>query len=153
MSQTESISALLAEHHHRCDDHLLAAEEFAGMGRVDDCRAAFSCFCDELERHFKAEEAVLFPAFEQATGMTEGPTRVMRHEHGQMREVLLELDQCLQGGDTGAWLDALQALNILMQQHNLKEENILYPMCERAISDSSLLAMLQRSVRTEVLHA
>ena len=39
-------------------------------------------------RHFDAEEAILFPAFEAHTGMSMGPTRVMRNEHDQMRELL-----------------------------------------------------------------
>ena len=39
-------------------------------------------------RHFEMEEAVLFPAFEEATGMTQGPTMVMHAEHVQMKGVL-----------------------------------------------------------------
>lgn len=152
MRQIQSISALLADHHHRCDDHLLAAEEHARVGRAEDCRTAFADFCVELGRHFDAEEVVLFPAFETATGMVDGPTGVMRREHAQMRELLAELDACLQGGDVDAWLDGLQALNILMQQHNLKEENILYPMCERVLAEPSVLFALRERVEAEALH-
>jgi iron-sulfur cluster repair protein YtfE (RIC family) len=32
-----------------------------------------------------------------------------------------------------AYLGASETLNMLMQQHNIKEENMLYPMADRAM--------------------
>jgi iron-sulfur cluster repair protein YtfE (RIC family) len=52
-----------------------------------------------MEQHFQKEEEVLFPAFEQSTGNTMGPTRVMRLEHQQMREALAEMAGALAAGD------------------------------------------------------
>jgi hypothetical protein len=38
-------------------------------------------------------------------------------------------------------------LLIMMQQHNLKEENILYPMCDQALAgDADLEAMLRQAL-------
>ena len=33
----------------------------------------------------------MFPSFEEVTGMTQGPTMVMRMEHNQMRSILEDL--------------------------------------------------------------
>ena len=45
-------------------------------------------FQDALLHHFAMEEEVMFPAFEARTGMTQGPTAVMRSEHRQMTDLL-----------------------------------------------------------------
>jgi iron-sulfur cluster repair protein YtfE (RIC family) len=87
---------------------------------------------------------MLFPAFEQASGNTMGPTRVMRLEHRQMRETLAEMDGALASGDLEDFLGQAETLLILMQQHNIKEEQILYPMCDRFLGgavESVLQAM------------
>jgi len=86
-----------------------------------------------MERHFQKEEDTLFPAFEQATGNAMGPTRVMRLEHRQMRDALAEMSNALAGGDLEDYLGQAETLLILMQQHNIKEEQILYPMCDQIL--------------------
>jgi hemerythrin-like domain-containing protein len=81
------------------------------------------------------EEEVLFPAFEAATGMTDsGPTFVMRMEHDQMRGLLDQMGAALERGDQNALLDQGDTLLMLIQQHNQKEEGMLYPMSERALA-------------------
>jgi hemerythrin-like domain-containing protein len=45
--------------------------------------------------HFGVEESVLFPRFEQSTGMYRGPTQVMRGEHVQMRQLLAAAEAAL----------------------------------------------------------
>lgn len=98
-----------------------------------------------LETHFTAEEETLFPAFEQASGMRSGPTAVMREEHRQMRGLLQMLQQALAVQDGEAFVGAAETLLILMQQHNMKEENILYPMCDRLPEAATVsVAMQQR---------
>ena len=78
---------------------------------------------------------MLFPAFEAATGMTDsGPTFVMRMEHEQMRGLLEQMGTALERGDHDALLDQGDTLLMLIQQHNQKEEGMLYPMSERALA-------------------
>ncbi|MBK9394046.1 MAG: hemerythrin domain-containing protein [Uliginosibacterium sp.] len=77
--------------------------------------------------HFAAEEEVMFPAFEAASGMSCGPTAVMRMEHAEARELLDDLAAATQVQDTDGVRGHAEALLILLQQHNMKEENILYP--------------------------
>lgn len=121
---------------HRACDELWAAVE-AAVDRDDRAaaHAAFARFDAATRRHLDMEEQVLFPAFEQATGMTMGPTQVMRHEHAQMRGLL---DQMARAADRD--LDAMveygDTLLMLTQQHNLKEEGVLYPMTEANLADA-----------------
>ncbi|SMB27982.1 conserved protein of unknown function [Sterolibacterium denitrificans] len=128
------IREILPPHHKHCDELFSAAEEAAQQGDWPACAASQTRFVAELLAHLDAEEALLFPAFEEATGMREGPTRVMRMEHGQMRELAGQMDAALAAQDADAFAGAAETLLILMQQHNMKEENILYPMCDQALA-------------------
>lgn len=97
-------------------------------------RAAWATFEAVLREHLDMEETVLFPAFEEATGMTAGPTQVMRGEHTQMRGLLDQMAAVLEAGDVQELLDQGDTLLMLTQQHNSKEEGMLYPMSERALA-------------------
>lgn len=130
-----SLTQPLHDHHKHCDDLFAAAEEAAHAKRWSDCADAYGCFNHELEAHFATEEQVLFPAFEAASGMVGGPTQMMRFEHTQMRELLAQMGHALSAADSAGFAGAAETLLIMMQQHNMKEENILYPMCDRVLAD------------------
>ncbi len=138
----------LRHHHKHCDDLFVAAEAAAAASNWPQCQALLSRLGDAIDDHFCTEESVLFPAFEAATGMAGGPTQMMRGEHARMRELLGQMRsaQTAQAGD--AFAGAAETLLVFMQQHNLKEENILYPMCDRALAAQSegLAAQLQESL-------
>lgn len=129
-----SLTQPLHDHHKHCDSLFADAEAAASEGRWADCRQDFDRFCAELEAHFATEEQVLFPAFETASGMVAGPSQVMRFEHAQMRDLLGRMDQTVKHQDPDGFAGAAETLLILMQQHNMKEENLLYPMCERTLA-------------------
>jgi len=131
-----SLSEQLCCDHARCDALFADAEDLATSAQWRDCLARTEAFLVTMRHHFDTEETVVFPAFEARTGMTEGPTRVMRAEHGQMRALMDALVDAARAADASAFEDAAETLLILMQQHNLKEENILYPMCEQALGDA-----------------
>ena len=119
--------------HRRCDDLFAAVEQ--SLSQPDPALPAqlFADFCQATLAHFQAEEETLFPAFEQATGIRMGPTQMMRLEHVQMRSLMDEARQALAAGDQDDYLGAAETLLILMQQHNLKEENVLYPMSDQVL--------------------
>lgn len=66
--------------------------------------------------------------------MSAGPSQVMRFEHAQMRELLAQMNDAVARRDAGRFSGAAETLLVMMQQHNMKEENILYPMCDRTLS-------------------
>lgn len=146
--RTMSLTQPLHDHHKHCDDLFAAAEEAAHEKRWPACQQAFERFSCEIEAHFATEEQVLFPAFETATGMSSGPSQVMRFEHAQMRELLARMGQAVAAQDAGDFAGQAETLLVLMQQHNMKEENILYPMCERMLADEGLA--LDEGLRTRV---
>ena len=139
------ISEYMTEAHRQCDDHFAQAEESAANGQLDEALKAFNQFHLEMEAHFSKEEKILFPAFEQATGMTAGPTQVMRMEHTQMSSLLDEMLQSLTAQDSEQYLGLGETLLILMQQHNMKEEQILYPMADKSLASNNetVLAQMQ----------
>jgi hemerythrin-like domain-containing protein len=124
---------ILPDHHRHCDDLFVAAEESARRGDWGAAAPAFERFHEQMKAHFAAEEELLFPAFESATGMSAGPTSMMRHEHEQMRSLLAQLSAACEAHDGDAYSGVAETLLMLMQQHNMKEENILYPMCDQAL--------------------
>ena len=72
----------------------------------------------------------MFPTFEEVTGMTQGPTMVMRMEHNQMRSILEDLKSDIEKKDKNHFFGVSESLMMLMQQHNMKEEQMLYRMAD-----------------------
>ncbi|OWW21460.1 hemerythrin domain-containing protein [Noviherbaspirillum denitrificans] len=129
----ETISSHLGTDHKRCDDFFAQAETAVAGTLWTNAELAMNAFVEALEQHFAMEEQVLFPAFEEATGSNAGPTSVMRMEHRQMREVISAMNESLAQRDADGFLGYSETLNTLMQQHNMKEESILYPMSDRVL--------------------
>ncbi len=140
-----TLGIYLTHDHHACDDLFAAAENAAAAGDWPRAQQDFERFDAGLRRHFSMEEDVLFPAFEARTGMSGGPTFVMRAEHRQMLGLLAEMGAALARRDGQAYLGQSETLLMLMRQHNMKEENILYPMSDQALSDrrAELLAAME----------
>ena len=134
-STMNNITTFLLDDHRHCDDLFAAVEQ--AVTATDWARAAtaFASLHSAMEQHFSAEESILFPAFEAKTGMTRGPTEVMRVEHGQMRELLGAALQSLQDKDADDYAGNAETLLIMMQQHNMKEEHVLYPMCDEHLAE------------------
>ena len=129
----EDILGLMASNHRHCDDCFAAVEQAVAKNDWKGASAAFSRFQEAMCKHLDAEEAILFPAFENQTGMRMGPTQVMRSEHAQMRELLVACETALGQQDAEEYSGCAETLLILAQQHNMKEENILYRMCSQHI--------------------
>lgn len=129
----ETIERTMASDHARCDELFTGAEDAVSDGEWEQGAARFAAFNDAIERHFKMEEEVLFPDFEDATGTTAGPTEIMRSEHTQMRDLLYRMNAALEQRDQDDYLGYSETLLIIMQQHNAKEEQMLYPMADQVL--------------------
>ncbi|MBM5811694.1 MAG: hemerythrin domain-containing protein [Gammaproteobacteria bacterium] len=128
------ITDFMTGEHRHCDQLFALAESAANDDHLDGARSAYAEFEAALLGHLDMEEQVLFPAFEARTGMNGGPTAVMRMEHEQMRAVLGQMQRALAGGSMDDFLGLAETLNVLIQQHNMKEEHMLYPMTDRALA-------------------
>lgn len=131
------LTAPLRDHHKHCDELFVSAEAAVVDRDWATARRLLPDFIAAMETHFRSEEEALFPAFEAATGMTRGPTRMMRHEHAQMRELFGQMGAALAQRDASGFAGAAETLLVFMQQHNMKEENILYPMCDHGLDAQS----------------
>ena len=136
----------MQQNHRDCDELFVRVEAGASEGNWDDAARDFDDYNNSVERHLVMEEQVLFPAFEAATGNTEGPTVIMRMEHEQMRGLLKVLKSCLDSQDQQQFLGLTETLMMLTQQHNMKEEQMLYPMTDQALSDSAAVLAEMRAV-------
>ena len=144
------IGDYMTDDHAQCDEHFALAEDAAQARDWEALSGKLDAFVDAMRRHFDLEESLLFPAFEARTGMTSGPTQMMRSEHEQMRELIDSLVQAAQARDTDAYAGFAETLLLMMQQHNIKEEQMLYPMMDEALGGEGE-ALLDRMQNTHAV--
>ena len=126
-------------------DAILA--EFRREPDAGKARALFQQFEAGLRAHIVWEEEMLFPPFEEKTGMRDsGPTAVMRMEHQQIEQRLQAIGEAIGKHDPGESVDALVAV---LTAHNQKEENVLYPWLDRSLSEAEASALLDRIGRSQ----
>lgn len=139
----DTVSSYMTGDHHRCDELFALAEEAVSGQDWHQIDTVLQTFLKSMHHHFKMEEEVLFPAFENRTGMSMGPTQMMRMEHIQMRELFAAMNDAVKQPDKDEFLGQAETLLMVMQQHNMKEEQMLYLMADRALSDQ-MDAVLQQ---------
>lgn len=125
-------------------DRLLEDFRTAKAGDGPVALAMYREFTSRLERHIGWEEDILFPLFERLSGLRDnGPTVVMRSEHRTIKTLLDSIDTTLQKGDVSIDADE-SALLAALAAHNMKEENILYPLIDRQVSADDREAVFAR---------
>ena len=128
------VAEWLEADHRRLDDVVPEVLRLADGGSFEQSRARFAEFACGLNRHIDIEEKVLFPVFEQATGMRGGgPTHVMRIEHVEIRRRMEQIAAALRDGDAPGARAGVDAMVETLSPHNMKEEHILYPMIDQRI--------------------
>ena len=139
VAETPSVTEYLTRDHRRLDAIVSEVEGLASAGAFGDAETRFAEFTRGLGRHIDAEEEILFPAFEQVTGIVGGgPTFVMRKEHVEIRRLMNQVAGALAAADAGATQASLRELTDVLANHNMKEERILYPMTDRAVGDDQV---------------
>lgn len=126
----DSLMEILEQEHHHIDDVLRQHSD--GSVIETDARAALRTAVVDLRRHIFAEEELLFPPLRDA-GMF-GPIMVMLREHGQMWPLLDAIEDILNGdGNDSELSEICSTLFELLQAHNAKEEQILYPQLDQVV--------------------
>jgi hemerythrin-like domain-containing protein len=138
------ISNYLTHEHRACDTLFAEAERLAASEEWAEAEKTFLEFANETLTHFKKEEEELFPAFEAQTGSSEGPTQVMRFEHEQVRGLIGKMADAVEKQDRDAYLSLAESMMILLQQHNMKEEQMLYAMCDRVLPSSAKSELVEK---------
>lgn len=134
---SETISSFLTKDHRDCDEVFAQMENEVASENWAQANKKFQEFNSDLEHHFNMEEQVMFPAFEQKTGMMGGPTAMMRMEHEQMRNVVSQMKKDLDEKNKNHFFGLSESLMMIIQQHNMKEEQMLYAMADNHLGASS----------------
>ena len=144
------ISQFMTQEHRDCDTEFAEAEQAAANGDWTKAEEKFIVFSNSVLIHFKREEDELFPAFEAQTGSSEGPTQVMRYEHEQVKGLIGKLAHAVEEQDKDAYLSLCESMMILLQQHNMKEEQMLYAMCDRVLPQETRVSTLEKMKEVEL---
>ena len=143
------VSEFLGLDHHRLDEILEAVDQLCRQNAWSEAATRFDEFACGLNGHIDAEEQVQFPHFEAVTGMTTGPTTVMRAEHVRIRQHMAELRLALGAAEPDVCRQVLAGLVDVLSSHNLKEEHVLYPMTDRLSASAddrdALVQAIQRA--------
>lgn len=123
--------------HRACDEEFSEVENAVDAGDFEKAQNAFARFADDMDKHFRMEEDVLFKAFNESGAEGCNPTDVMIAEHNQTRELLGRMEQSLANKDSKEFFGIADNMMILLQQHNMKEENIMYRLCDNALGGES----------------
>ena len=111
---------------------------------IERAESIFLLFNSELERHIIWEEDILFSVFERKTGIKDGgPTSVMRTEHIQIKNHLQEIKKKLHAKKIQDPCKEEVALLEVLESHNQKEENILYPGIDNLTSEQEKELMIK----------
>ena len=140
-----SVTEALAWDHDRLEAIERRAFEARQAGNFAVSGQAFAEFDLGLRRHIRFEEQILFPAFEQSSGLPPqaGPTGVMRAEHRAIEALLEALSEVVALPGSGA--ESLrEQLDGVLGGHNLKEERILYPGIDRLLGQEESDAIVRR---------
>jgi regulator of cell morphogenesis and NO signaling len=96
-------------------------------------------FIAALDPHSEREEGVLFPMMGTYIGTTSGPIAVMEYEHDQAKAnigaFLTKADEHASTDEKKEQAQLIQNAYFILTEHFSKEENVLFPMAERMLTD------------------
>ncbi|NRD78678.1 hemerythrin domain-containing protein [Bacillus sp. BRMEA1] len=107
-------------------------------------------FKDHLDKHSEREEGVLFPMMGVYIGTSIGPIAAMEYEHDQAKlnisTFLSQVEQhdCLTNAKRKELAQYIQNAYFILTEHFAKEENVLFPMAERMLSQEEKAELLLR---------
>ncbi|TDL72847.1 hemerythrin domain-containing protein [Rhodococcus qingshengii] len=111
------------------------------INKVNEFKAA-------LDPHSEREEGVLFPMMGVYIGTTSGPIAVMEYEHDQAKAKIHEFLE--KATDTQTVDEKKKSAELvknayyILTEHFAKEENVLFPMAERMLSDDEKEELYQK---------
>lgn len=144
-----TVTSYLSWDHARLDRALAGAREHLRAERMGAARQSFDEYARGLERHMRVEEDLVFPVFEELSGLSGGPVAVMRDEHRSIRLALAMMRDGLERDDTQGFGAGVRFLQSILPEHNAKEEHVLYPTTDRLLTPSARATLARRLEREE----
>ncbi|MDR6124396.1 MULTISPECIES: hemerythrin domain-containing protein [Bacillaceae] len=125
------------------DQELNVEEDFIEL--IEQVKA----FKAALDPHSEREEGVLFPMMGTYIGTTSGPIAVMEYEHDQAKtnigSFLTNAEVTEASTEEKKRLaELIQNAYFILTEHFSKEENVLFPMAERMLTDEEKAELYKR---------
>ncbi|MBA5687851.1 hemerythrin domain-containing protein [Rugamonas apoptosis] len=127
------VSNYLAHDHSRCDGLYADAVAHVAAHDWDQAAISFLEFAEAMRRHVEMEERVVYPAFEELLANTAAPTQSLHAEHHLLCEIMHRMGMAIQRRDVIEFSDHADTFRLITEQHNLKEEGILFPMFDKLL--------------------
>ncbi len=133
------ITHLMLDHHRRINKLLQALIDGFGMDKKD-LQNNWSQFVDELEKHMRAEEQIIFSFTNLGDDESQKIIRELLAEHGQIREMLRDITTYFRVNFSSKAND----LQKLLHRHESKENRVLYPKLDAMLSESERSFLLTK---------
>lgn len=102
--------------------------------------------------HHAKEEDILFKAMlENVEHLHCNPIPVMLHEHDEGRTFVKGMEEGISENNRSKIIDNARGYGMLLREHIYKEDNVLYPMAEEALSDGQKDVVNQKYTEIESL--
>jgi len=138
-----TINNFMTAEHRKCDEKFAELENSVDKGNFEAANILFDDFTNDLLLHFKQEETVMFKEFNDCSGGGCNPTSVMIMEHDQMRQTINQMREALSTKNNDRFLGLCENLQFIMQQHNMKEEQIMYNMADNALDSDKIIEAMK----------
>ena len=138
-----TINQFMTVDHRACDEQFANLENIVDSGNFEGGKAMFEEFEKHMLHHFDMEEKVMFLEFNECGGGHCNPTGVMIMEHEQMRVLFTQMRTALESNDKERFLGLSENLLFVMQQHNMKEEQIMYNMADENLPSDEIIQKMQ----------
>lgn len=99
--------------------------------------------------HAKEEDILFVELCKDTVQMHCNPTQQMLHEHDLGRDFVKNMEQGLRENNRDKIIENARGYARLLQEHIYKEDNILYPMADQALSQETKKAMLDKFEKVE----
>jgi hemerythrin-like domain-containing protein len=153
-SNQEATSFLsLLRLHEQLTELFLTHQEALLALDIDLALSRLQQFEQELRAHMQVEEEMLLPVYARAGQIPGGPIVFFTGEHRKMLEFLARFTETLQQLKTKPanlpreiikLFDVEAMFKHLMEHHDLREQNILYPTLDKVTTESEREELLSR---------
>ena len=144
MADFQSVSSYLMWDHDRLDAVLYEVLALVSEGTFERARERYAEFIAGMRRHIDLEEKILFPEFEQRSGIKAGPTDLARRDHEIIREALSDMDTAIAAGSPKPFFLARKKFLSVLPSHHAKEEQLLYPVIDESMPEEERLNLVAR---------
>ncbi|RZI42047.1 hemerythrin domain-containing protein [Herbaspirillum sp. HC18] len=133
----DTICEYLKFDHQRCDDLFERVETSIAERNWKDGIHRFRLYDNLMRQHIRMEEKILLPAFAQAMAGSAGPISMLQAEHVRIHGLIERMWEAIREFNAIDFALHAETLTLLMQEHTMKEDDMLYPLLDRALGANS----------------